>query len=292
MTGGEAGRFRWGPLRCGLGAVASVIAYCALVWWVLKPLHARGGLQPLTGFLNGLDHLLLFPGMIVAQALGFGGAHHSTTSDWLARVALSLTLYFWIGFRLVPALLTGKPATPSRPRPAGSPDRTVNGLDPDLVVLTGDYVNMSPEYIGPAVAELAALRPRVGAVAVLGNHDWWEDGPLTRREFARAGVPLLDNGRRVLTPDRQLVGEAREGLAVCGVGDLWTDRPDYRRALDGLPQAMPRLLLSHNPDVAEEPALVNSGLRVDWMLSGHTHGGQIRIPTLGTPVVPSRFGQK
>jgi predicted MPP superfamily phosphohydrolase len=55
---------------------------------------------------------------------------------------------------------------------------------------------------------------------------------------------------------------------------------------------MPRLLLSHNPDVAEEKAFVGSGLRVDLMVSGHTHGGQIYIPGLGAPFVPSRYGQK
>ena len=91
-----------------------------------------------------------------------------------------------------------------------------------------------------------------------------------------------------MTPDRRLVAEAREGLALAGVGDLLQDKQDYRQALDGLPAAMPRLLLSHNPDVAEEAGLVRSGLRVDLMLSGHTHGGQ--LPYL--PTVRSRYGQK
>ncbi len=333
------------------------------MWWVLQPLHARGWFQPLTGFLNGLDYLLLYPGMVVARLLGFRGAHHSATADWLARLALSLPLYFWLGYRLVPAL---RGAPRPQPRPADEPVprrrflvaglrlaagtataglgyalvveprwfevtrrelpvrdlpasldglrlvqltdvhhgpwlslayvrqvvRTVNDLEPDLVVLTGDYVNLSAEYIGPVVAELAALRPRIGAVAVRGNHDWYEDGPRTQRELEEAGIPLIDNARRVVTPDRQLVREAGEGLAVCGVGDLWMDKPDYWQALGGLPGTMPRLLLSHNPDVAEERGLVTSGLRVDWMLSGHTHGGQIRVPSLGTPVVPSRYGQK
>jgi predicted MPP superfamily phosphohydrolase len=139
---------------------------------------------------------------------------------------------------------------------------------------------------------LAQLRARIGVVAVLGNHDWWEDEARTRRAFDAAGIPLLDNGRRILTPGRRLVREAAEGLAVCGVGDLWEDLQDYEHALGGLPAGMTRLLLAHNPDVAEEPGLVRGGRRVDLLLSGHTHGGQVRLPGLGTPLVPSRYGQK
>jgi predicted MPP superfamily phosphohydrolase len=142
------------------------------------------------------------------------------------------------------------------------------------------------------VAELAKLRARIGVLGVLGNHDWWEDGPLLQREFARAGVPLIDNARKILTPDRRLVDEAREGLCIAGVGDLYTDAQDYEGALGGLPGAMPALLLSHNPDVAEAADLLNGEYRVDLMLSGHTHGGQVYVPGLGTPIVPSRFGQK
>ena len=167
-----------------------------------------------------------------------------------------------------------------------------NALEADLLVLTGDYVHHSPAYIQPVAAELARLRARIGAVAVLGNHDWWEDGPLMAAELARAGIALIDNGRRILTPDRRLVADAAEGLAIAGVGDLWEDPPDYRRALAGLPPTMPRLLLSHNPDAAEERGLVRGGLRVDLMLSGHTHGGQVAFPFLGTPITPSKFGQK
>lgn len=167
-----------------------------------------------------------------------------------------------------------------------------NALEADLILLTGDYVHHSPAYIKPVAAELARLRARIGAVAVLGNHDWWEDGPLMAAELDRAGILPIDNGRRILTPDRRLATDAAEGLAIAGVGDLWEDPPDYRRALAGLPPTMPRLLLSHNPDVAEEPGLVRGGRRVDLMLSGHTHGGQVAFPLLGTPITPSQFGQK
>jgi predicted MPP superfamily phosphohydrolase len=113
-----------------------------------------------------------------------------------------------------------------------------------------------------------------------------------RAALTDVGIPLIDNSRRVLTPDRRLVAAADEGLALSGLGDLWEDYQDYWAALDDLPESMPRLLLSHNPDTAEEWRFTRSGLRVDLMISGHTHGGQIHIPYLGAPVVPSRFGQK
>jgi uncharacterized protein len=76
------------------------------------------------------------------------------------------------------------------------------------------------------------------------------------------------------------------------VGDLYMDTQRYDAALGGVPADMPRLLLSHNPDVAEDPALAVYGYRIDLMLSGHTHGGQIYIPGIGSPIVPSQFGQK
>jgi predicted MPP superfamily phosphohydrolase len=170
--------------------------------------------------------------------------------------------------------------------------RASNALAPDLICLTGDYVHHSAAFIEPVVAELARLRPRIGIVAVLGNHDWWEDVERMRQEFAEVGIPLLDNTRLVLTPERHLVAAAEVGLALCGVGDLWMDTQEYEQSLGRLPEEMPRLLLSHNPDVAEEPGLVRGGRRVDLMLSGHTHGGQVWLPGLGAPVTSSRYGQK
>jgi predicted MPP superfamily phosphohydrolase len=95
-----------------------------------------------------------------------------------------------------------------------------------------------------------------------------------------------------VTPERRLVGSAREGLCLAGVGDLWEDRCDYGAALDGVAGGVPRILLSHNPDVAEEAGFLQSGYRVDLMLSGHTHGGQVSLPGVGAPVTNSRFGQK
>jgi predicted MPP superfamily phosphohydrolase len=171
--------------------------------------------------------------------------------------------------------------------------RTCNALKPDLALLTGDYILQSSVYAGPVAAALAELRPNIGTVAVLGNHDLNEGaGEVVRRAFAEAGLPLIDNARRVLTPDRELVKWAPKGLAICGVEDLWRAKPSPRKALFGLPPYMPRLLLSHNPDVAEERCLLRCHMRVDLMISGHTHGGQVYIPGIGRPFVPSRYGEK
>ena len=73
------------------------------------------------------------------------------------------------------------------------------------------------------------------------------------------------------------------------MGDLWEDRVSFNDALAGVPEDMPRIVLSHNPDVAET---MPAGFRVDLMCAGHTHGGQVWVPTLGTPIVPSRYGSK
>jgi hypothetical protein len=167
-----------------------------------------------------------------------------------------------------------------------------NALAPDVVALTGDYVYRGLQYVEPAAMELGKLRARIGVVGVMGNHDWWQNGELTKLAFARAGIPLIDNARRFVTPDRKLVASSKSGLCLAGVGDFWEDVCLYDDALGGVPGGMPRVLLSHNPDVAEQSEFVASGHRVDLMLSGHTHGGQVRLPGIGTPVTNSVYGQK
>src|SRR5439155_15379540 len=82
--------------------------------------------------------------------------------------------------------------------------RACNALRPDLVLLTGDYILQSSAYMRPVVEELAQLRPALGTLAVLGNHDWSEGGDLVRREVAAAGLPLIANARQVMAPDRGL----------------------------------------------------------------------------------------
>lgn len=165
----------------------------------------------------------------------------------------------------------------------------VNAMRPDAIVLTGDYVHRTPRAIEPGIEVLRGLRSRFGAVAVLGNHDHWEGADACRAMFGTIGIPLIDNTRRFLTRTGIAGAVPESGLCIGGVGDLWEDDVLLDRALEDVPASMPRIVLAHNPDFAEQIAAAQ---RVDVLLSGHTHGGQIRLAGIGTPVVPSRFGQK
>ncbi|MBI2425545.1 MAG: metallophosphoesterase [Candidatus Hydrogenedentes bacterium] len=166
----------------------------------------------------------------------------------------------------------------------------VNGADPDLVVLTGDYIHRTPHAIADGIGVLRRLKAPLGVVGVLGNHDHWEGPEACKRRFAEMGIPLVDNTRLFLTAKGLADTPGKECLCVAGVGDLWTDRVRPKDALAGVPAAMPRLLLSHNPDVAETRLYPDD--RVDLMLSGHTHGGQVALPGWGPLLLPSAFGQK
>ena len=168
--------------------------------------------------------------------------------------------------------------------------RMTNALEPDVVALGGDYVQRRrPLYpqgsqrhlIAPGIAALAGLRAPLGRFAVLGNHDHKVSAMLTRRALAENGFIELTNAGVFLER-----GGAR--LFLCGVDDLRTGKPNLRRALRQCGADDASILLSHNPDFVErlrDP-------RVDLVLSGHTHGGQVAFPLVGAPLTASRYGQK
>jgi len=160
--------------------------------------------------------------------------------------------------------------------------RLANEQEPDVVLLLGDYVHRDRRRIAPGIAPFADLWAEHGVFAVLGNHDHWEGAPATRQALADADIPEIDSSSVTLD-----VGGSR--LAIGGVDDLWTARQDLEATFDGVPGDVPRLLMSHNPDYAEA---MPEGVRVDLMVSGHTHGGQVWLPLVGAPMVPSRHGQK
>ncbi|NIA13496.1 MAG: hypothetical protein GWP08_05400 [Nitrospiraceae bacterium] len=165
-----------------------------------------------------------------------------------------------------------------------------NALDGDLVVMTGDYVHFTPDSIEPGIALLENFQARYGSVAVMGNHEFWEGVGRCRRQLDRIGVPRIDNDRLFLTPDGlQKSPVPGHSLCVAGLTDHIMDEISFDKALHGVPDDMPRLLLSHNPDPTE---LVPREHRVDLMLAGHTHGGQINLPLVGPPPVSMEYGTK
>lgn len=169
----------------------------------------------------------------------------------------------------------------------------VNGLQPDLVLLPGDFVSKSSYYFKDIQELLAQLQPRIASLATLGNHDHWEGTEQARAAVRDSGVVLLENSAVVITPKRSLGDSSCEqGLCLAGVDDLWAGKPDLNQALAGVSADIPRLLLSHNPDFAEEKAALEIGQRVDLQLSGHTHGGQVVLPGVGAVASASRYGLK
>ena len=150
------------------------------------------------------------------------------------------------------------------------------GLRPDLILLTGDYVNRWPDETRQVIPLLAKLTAPLGVYAVLGNHDHYAGAAETVRLLSRHGIKPLDH-------DTEAVQLGGDRLWLLGAGDYIKDRRyDLNERLAALPPEEPRLVLAHNPDTADLPR----SHRVDLMLSGHTHGGQIRLPRMGAPVLP------
>ncbi len=175
-----------------------------------------------------------------------------------------------------------------------------NALEPDLVVLLGDFVQAihrfgtRPVPMADWAAGLARLHAPLGRFAILGNHDWWTDGPAVRRALVEAGIPVLENDFVTLaTPNGT-------PFRLAGLGDQLAHRIGFGRNMvirgeDDLPGLLARLpddgapiiLMAHEPDIFPEvPA------RIGLTLSGHTHGGQVRFPLIGAPIVPSRYGSR
>jgi predicted MPP superfamily phosphohydrolase len=178
-----------------------------------------------------------------------------------------------------------------------------NALKPDIILLLGDYMpslRIITRYVPlpEAARVLAGLKAPLGVWSVLGNHDWWDDSnvqrdrkgwPLVRRALEGAGIPVLHN--KALRLDK-----GGRGFWLAGLGDTIAyvlpghgnfagvdDLPGTLAQIDG---DEPALMLVHEPD-----AFVRMPDRIALTLSGHTHGGQVRIAGW-SPVVPSEYGNR
>jgi hypothetical protein len=155
-----------------------------------------------------------------------------------------------------------------------------NRLEPDLVALTGDYVLSSGASILELAPVLGRLRARLGVFAVLGNHDMWKGPRTITQELEQAGITVFANAGRALQIER---GDERGTLYLAGLSDGLTGHPDLRHALRDMPSNATCILLMHVPDVADEYAADG---RVALQLSGHSHGGQVRLPGRGALILP------
>jgi predicted MPP superfamily phosphohydrolase len=153
----------------------------------------------------------------------------------------------------------------------------VNGLNPDIVLLGGDYVHRSADYVEPCFKQLSRIEARLGTYAVLGNHDHWEGADSVRRAMKDAGITLLDNRAQWIT-----IGGDR--IKIGGVGDLWEDSQDLEPTIHDAATSDFVILLSHNPDYVDE---IDTD-RIDLVLCGHTHGGQVTLFGKWAPLVPLR----
>lgn len=154
--------------------------------------------------------------------------------------------------------------------------RRVSDLAADFVVYTGDFTTQHADVFAHAAAMYAtAPRGTLGTAGSFGNHDWgrgWIQAPVAARFaelFASMGIPILRNASLEMG-----------GLRVCGMDDIWAGAFQPERALPG---ARPHLVLSHNPDTVDLPGW--DAYR-GWVLSGHTHGGQVKPPFLDPPILP------
>jgi len=151
-----------------------------------------------------------------------------------------------------------------------------NALKPDLIACTGDYVyrKSRSDEIDAVWQALAQLSAPHGVWSVLGNHDHWADA-------ARAAYWLNKNGQDLR---HKAVRIERNGQALwlAGAGDFMSDHRNLDRLLKTIPDKDFRIVLAHNPDTADS----DYSRRIDLILAGHTHGGQVQIPFIGPPYLP------
>ncbi len=169
---------------------------------------------------------------------------------------------------------------------------------PDLIVLTGDFVSGSTKFISSSVgrydrkyldrmlSSLSSLKAPLGIFGVLGNHDFWS-GPEATGEIINGFEKKLE--LKWLRNSSVKVKKGADSISLCGVDDYWEASCSLEKALAQTGEGV-RILLSHNPDINE---LIDGRRdRVELVLSGHTHGGQICLPLVGAPFLPSKFGSR
>ena len=171
----------------------------------------------------------------------------------------------------------------ARPSYLGRISQMVNAEEPDLIVVTGDFASYSARRLDKEklVGALRRLSAPDGVLAILGNHDYLTDVALIRTCIRQAGLTELSN-------DLVTLRRNDAELHVAGVDDVMEGQSRLDLVLKNLPDEGAAVLLAHEPDFADVSAATG---RFDLQLSGHSHGGQVRIPLLGKAALPP-FSQR
>ena len=169
-----------------------------------------------------------------------------------------------------------------------------NSLAPDLLVITGDLVTRGdPRRMEDLAALVKPLRAKHGVFAVLGNHDYnrfqpaRQPDPRAQRIANQIVDTLQANGVQVLRNQCHTVTRGNARVQLVGLDDYWSENYNPPAAFTTVDPQLPCIALCHNPDAIEDLRR----LPCHWVLSGHTHGGQVRIPLLGAPLLPVRNRQ-
>jgi predicted MPP superfamily phosphohydrolase len=172
---------------------------------------------------------------------------------------------------------------------------TANGLGGDIIVVLGDFVSgLERHFRGGAVPAsewgppLAGLRAPLGVHAILGNHDWWWNVETVKATLADAGIPLYQNRAVRIGGETPFWLAGTDSIVAYPLGrGAFRGADDLPATLAQITDAAPAIHLAHEPDI-----FVDVPDRFAVTLSGHTHGGQVKLPFLGRPVIPSQFGER
>lgn len=170
--------------------------------------------------------------------------------------------------------------------------KRINDLLPDMVFIVGDFI-FDPDADHSDFSPLKNLHPSIGTYAVLGNHDQGQYQSIFGKRIIRPDLgknvtnALTDLGIRVLRNEHIDIPIIDEFIALAGIDDIWTAHADLDTALANIDPQSPVILLVHNPSIIDDPM----SRRAHLVVTGHTHGGQIRIPGLGPlPPIPTTLG--
>jgi predicted MPP superfamily phosphohydrolase len=177
---------------------------------------------------------------------------------------------------------------------------TANAQNPDLIVLLGDFVSQQREDrsqlkmpVSTIAENLKGFQAKFGTFAVLGNHDGWYNDEIVKNELETAGISVLENEIVPIIKDGQT-------FRLLGLKDHLKLTNNWKKFSDEMKELIANdknsgniIVLEHSPDILPQISgefLISNDLKL--VLSGHTHGGQVWFPFLGTPIVPSSYGQK